>query len=58
MDNQDGQYAKSAAKVINKQLYNRMNPTDVRRDWWDPNDKDAPLCRQEIRVQQRRVVAG
>ena len=42
MDNQDGQYAKSAAKVINKQLYNRMNPTDVRRDWWDPNDKDAP----------------
>ena len=19
-----------------------MNPTDVRRDWWDPNDKNAP----------------
>ncbi len=42
MDNQQGDYAKSAPKLINKQLYNRMNATDVRRAWWNPNDKEAP----------------
>lgn len=42
MDNQQGSYALAAPKVINKQLYNRMNPTDVRRAWWDPNNKDSP----------------
>ena len=42
MDNQQGAYAESAPKLINKQLYNRMSSTDVRRDWWDPNDKESP----------------
>lgn len=42
MDNQQGTYAKSAPKLINKQLYNRINPTDIRRAWWDPADKESP----------------
>ena len=39
MDNKEGAYAKSAPKLISKQLYNRISATDIRRDWWDPSDK-------------------
>lgn len=42
MDNQQGAYAKSAPKLINKQLYNRMSSTDIRTAWWDPSDKESP----------------
>lgn len=42
MDNQQGAYAESAPKLINRQLYNRISATDIRREWWDPNDKESP----------------
>lgn len=42
MDNQQGAYAQSAPKLINRQLYSRMSSTDVRRAWWDPKDKESP----------------
>lgn len=42
MDNREGAYAKAAPKLINKQLYNRISPTDIRREWWDPSDKESP----------------
>lgn len=42
MDNQQGQYALSAPKLINKQLYNRLGESDIRRAWWDPTNKDSP----------------
>lgn len=42
MDNQEGSYAESAPKLINKQLYNRMSATDIRLEWWDPNDEESP----------------
>lgn len=34
MDYEAGKYAASAPKLINKELYAKMNPTDARRDWW------------------------
>ncbi|MBQ6916640.1 MAG: RagB/SusD family nutrient uptake outer membrane protein [Prevotella sp.] len=34
MDYEAGKYAASAPKLINKELYAKMNPTDGRRDWW------------------------
>lgn len=42
MDNQQGAYALSAPKLINKQLFNRISATDIRRGWWDANDKESP----------------
>lgn len=42
MDNSDGAYAKSAPKLINKQLYNHLSVNDIRRAWWDPADKESP----------------
>ncbi len=42
MDNQDGAYAKSAPKLINSSLYKQMSADDVRRAWWDPDDKESP----------------
>ena len=34
MDYEAGKYGASAPKLINKELYAKMNPTDTRRDWW------------------------
>lgn len=31
-------YAFRAPKTINQNLYNHMNPTDIRREWWDPTN--------------------
>lgn len=42
MDNQQGAYAESSPKLINKQLFNRISATDCRRAWWDPDDKESP----------------
>lgn len=42
MDNQQGAYAEASPKLINSQLYNRISSTDIRRNWWDPNDKESP----------------
>ncbi len=43
MDNADGEYAQSAPKLINEQLYNRIGAQDIRRGWWDPDNEDSPL---------------
>ena len=34
MDYEAGKYGASAPKLINKELYAKMNPTNTRRDWW------------------------
>lgn len=49
MDNKEGAYAKSAPKLISKQLYNRISATDIRRDWWDPSDKESPYVSKKSR---------
>ena len=48
MDNKEGAYAKSAPKLISKQLYNRISATDIRRDWWDPSDKESPYVSKKF----------
>ena len=48
MDNENGAYAKSAHKLINKTLYNKMSEWDVRRAWWDPDDADAPYISRKF----------
>lgn len=40
MDADAGKYGASALKQINKELYAKMNPTDDRRNWWDPSYPD------------------
>ena len=32
-------YGANARKLINKELYAKMSPTDTRLAWWDPTDK-------------------
>lgn len=34
MDYENGTYGSKAPKCINKELYEKMNPTDTRRAWW------------------------
>ncbi len=48
MDNIDGQYAKSAPKLINKQLYNHISSGDIRLKWWDPTDKESPYISRKF----------
>ncbi len=48
MDNQQGQYAKSAPKLISKQLYNHIGVNDIRRAWWDPSDKESPYISKKF----------
>lgn len=48
MDNADGAYAKSAPKLINKQLYNHISANDIRRAWWDPSDKESPYISRKF----------
>ena len=48
MDKKEGAYAKSAPKLISKQLYNRISATDIRRDWWDPSDKESPYVSKKF----------
>lgn len=38
MDADMGAYGESARKQINKLLYAKMNPTDTRQAWWNPQD--------------------
>lgn len=38
MDAAGGAYGASALKQINKELYVKMNSTDSRRAWWNPQD--------------------
>lgn len=40
MDPDAGAYGESARKQISKELYAKMNPTDTRLAWWDPNAKE------------------
>lgn len=48
MDNADGAYAKSAPKLINKQLYNHIGSGDIRLRWWDPADKESPYISKKF----------
>ncbi len=48
MDNTDGTYAKSAPKLINKQLYNHIGAGDIRLKWWDPTDKESPYISKKF----------
>lgn len=49
MDNTDGPYAESAPKLISVSLYNRIGANDIRRAWWNPEDKDAPYVSCKFR---------
>ena len=42
MDNANGAYAKSAPKLISKNLYNKIGANDCRRKWWDPDNEESP----------------
>ena len=42
MDNVNGSYAKSAPKLISKTLYGKIGVNDIRRRWWDPDNKQSP----------------
>ncbi len=42
MDNSDGEYAKSAPKLISSTLYKHTYTTDIRRRWWDPDNEESP----------------
>ena len=49
MDNQDGAYAESSPKLISSALYAQMGENDVRRGWWDPDDKVSPYISHKFR---------
>ncbi len=49
MDNVDGAYAQSAPKLINSSLYKQMRPGDIRRAWWDPDDKESPYVSKKFK---------
>lgn len=49
MDNQDGPYAESAPKLISASLYSQMGEKDVRRGWWDPEDKTSPYVSRKFK---------
>lgn len=42
MDNVSGAYAQAAPKIISKQLYNHISENDIRRRWWNPDDRESP----------------
>ena len=58
MDNQDGEYAKSAPKLINSSLYKQMGAEDIRRAWWDPEDKESPYIAHKFHFQNVAVFLG
>ena len=55
MDCKSPGYGNTAFKQINKQLYAKMGPNDVRTDWWDPThpnnitDKGVELGYQQLK---------
>ena len=49
MDNIDGAYAQSAPKLINSSLYKQIRPGDIRRAWWDPDDKESPYISKKFK---------
>lgn len=49
MDNVDGAYAQSAPKLINSGLYKQMGENDIRRAWWDPEDKESPYVSRKFK---------
>lgn len=49
MDNVDGAYAQSAPKLINSSLYKQVRPGDIRRAWWDPDDKESPYISKKFK---------
>lgn len=49
MDNVDGAYAQSAPKLINSSLYKQIRPGDIRRAWWDPDDKESPYISKKFK---------
>ena len=49
MDNTDGSYAEAAPKLISSKVYKEMAPDDIRRQWWDPDDKDSPYISKKFR---------
>ncbi len=42
MDNVSGSYAQASPKLISKQLYNHISDNDIRKRWWNPNDRESP----------------
>ena len=49
MDYEAGKYGASAPKLINKELYAKMNPTDTRRDWWVSGVTSAGLLQEKFK---------
>ena len=49
MDYEAGKYGASAPKLINKELYAKMNPTDTRRAWWVSGVTSAGLLQEKFK---------
>ena len=49
MDNTDGAYAESAPKLISSNIYKKMEPDDIRRRWWNPDNEDSPYISEKFR---------
>lgn len=49
MDYEANKYGSSAPKLINKELYAKMNPTDTRRDWWVSGLTNAGLVQEKFK---------
>ena len=49
MDFEADKYGASAPKLINKELYAKMNPTDTRRDWWVSGVTSAGLLQEKFK---------
>ena len=49
MDFEAGKYGASAPKLINKELYAKMNPTDTRRDWWVSGVSSAGMLQEKFK---------
>lgn len=48
MDNENGDYAKASPKLINSSLYKQMAANDIRRGWWDPENKESPYISKKF----------
>ena len=49
MDFEADKYGSSAPKLINKELYAKMNPTDTRRNWWVSGVSSAGLLQEKFK---------
>lgn len=58
MDSKSPGYGNTAFKRINKELYAKMGPNDIRRKWWEPNHPSGAYQQVKFRWLDMTVYTG